>query len=111
MESGNFVELLFAVMAALFLFGCIYNAFVARIEHDGQDRGFTAFLVVGGVLVTVVAAGLIIGLRDMAILLVCFSASGLPMIWGGWSRYTKTRQAEEKKAIEITRKLLDRGGL
>ena len=112
MQSGyNFDTLIFAVVAALILFGWLFDMFVAKLEREGKDRGFTAFLVVAGVLVTVIMAGCVIGLRAVAILLVCFAASGLPMIIGGWTRYTSTRQAEERIAESLARKFLDRGGV
>lgn len=50
METG---WVFIAVILGLLIFGGVYNSIVARLEEKGHDRGYTAYLVVGGTLVTV----------------------------------------------------------
>ena len=80
---------------ALLAFGIAYNMIVERFQKRTQR--FTAELVVGGVLVTVLVSGLFIGFTNMAIVLIFFMASGLPMIVGSWIR--SARDDEEAKRI------------
>ncbi len=80
---------------ALLAFGFAYNLIVERFQKRTQR--FTAEMVVGGVLVTVLVSGLFIGFTNMAIVLILFVASGLPMIIGSWIR--SARDDEEAKRI------------
>lgn len=79
----------------LFLFGLLYNLLVEKFQKRTQR--YTAELVVGGVLITVLASGFIIGWNNAAIVLGLFVASGLPMIVGSWVR--SARDDEEAKRI------------
>lgn len=92
-----------AVWVGLFLFGWLYNWAVAALQASGRERGATAWLVVGGVLVTLAGAGLIVGFETTWVVLLLFGASGLPMIIGAWKRYTDERKAEEARRAEDER--------
>jgi uncharacterized membrane protein len=79
----------------LLVFGFFYNQLVERFQKRTQR--YTAELVVGGVLITLIASGFFIGWSDMAKVLVLFVASGLPMIVGSWIR--SARDDEEAKRV------------
>ncbi len=81
-----------AVAAIGLLFGIAYNTFVAWLNHTGRGEGYTAFLVVGGVLVTLALAGLLIGLAHTLLVILIFICTGLPMIAGDVYRYTEARR-------------------
>lgn len=86
-----------AVLSSLLLFGAAFNAFVTWAQRHGYDEGVTAFEVVVGVLITLGGASLILWNRpfdavSLLILLLCFVASGSPMIVGAWSRYALLRR-------------------
>ena len=89
-----------AVLFGLLCFGVGYNAWVARLERDGGDRGYMAFIVAIGVTVTGLGFVLIVGSLGLGlILLACFVASGLPMIAGSVQRYVRARTREERQAL------------
>ena len=83
----------------LIIFGVGYNALVAWLERQGYDEGYTAFLVVGGVLVTLVAVALV-NWQAAMLVLAAFTLSGTPMIMGGWWRHVRAR----KHAQELLRR-------
>jgi ABC-type transport system involved in cytochrome c biogenesis permease subunit len=89
------------VLAALVIFGVLYNAVVAWLIHHGYDEGYTWALVTVGVAVTL--CGIAIIDPDAALLaLACFSASGLPMAIGSWWRHVQARRAgqqAQRKAV------------
>lgn len=89
------------VIAGLFLFGLSYNAFVAWLEGQGHDKGYTAFLVVGGVLITLAGLAVITNVETAILAIGCFAASGLPMIFGSVGRYVRARASEEKKMMAL----------
>lgn len=74
-------------LSLLFLFGCVWEYLVAQLDIAGVE-GHTWELVVGGVAVTLVIAGHLIGWFNVLLLLVCFAASGAPMIVGAIRRNT-----------------------
>lgn len=107
MNIGMRLGMVLAVFGTLFGFGCLYNRYVARQEDRGHDEGFTAFLVIGGVLVTLVGitvarVALFAGSMPVEpwarmcylflLDLGCFGASGLPMTVGSWRRYARRRE-------------------
>jgi hypothetical protein len=82
---------IWVVFGALFAFGFVYNLAVAWLQKKGYDEGYTAILVVFGVLVTL--AGVAVVDLDAAILcLMAFVASGFWMVVGGWWRYAHARE-------------------
>jgi len=95
------------VMFNLFVFGIAYNELIARLEKARHDRGYTAFLVVGGVLITLVGLWFLEGLTVFLIALALFVASGLPMVIGSMIRSSKMRTEDEEKAKQLARELLD----
>jgi hypothetical protein len=68
------------VLAGLFFFGVSYAAIVRTVRRRNPNHGFTAFWVVGGNLVIVVAFGLLAGVQAAALLFFCMAAAGLPML-------------------------------
>jgi hypothetical protein len=89
-DSGLAVAFIF-----LLVFGIVYNQLVERFQKRTQK--YTAELVVGGVLITVLVSGLFIGWGNMAKVLALFVASGLPMIVGSWIR--SARDDEEARHV------------
>lgn len=77
-----------SVLVMLFFGGILYNyAVVDQIErHLPAAHGVTAFEVVGGVLFTMIGFGMIAGFDVMLVCLLCFAASGIPMIIGSMRR-------------------------
>lgn len=91
------VESLVIMTAVLLLFGLAYNAVVGWLEENGRDEGYTAILVVVGVLVTVLVATPLIGIDSSIILLVGFIASGSPMIAGSIYRHVLARESHQEE--------------
>ena len=92
----------FVISATLAAFGYFYNHWVAGLESDGRDEGITALLVVGGVAATLLGIGALDVYVDWnagIIGLVCFTASGLPMVVGSLSRYAKLREQQIKTTL------------
>lgn len=78
----------FLVIFGLACFGVLFNELVVNnaekflpIEH-----GITAFVVVFGVLVTLIGICYIVGFHILPVALLCFAASGIPMIIGSLRR-------------------------
>lgn len=89
-----------AVVFGLFMFGIAYNALVGWIGE--RKEGYTSLLVVGGVLITLLGAAIVSWQAALWIVL-CFSASGIPMIIGDILRYIHKREkalAEQRQMIE-----------
>jgi Na+/melibiose symporter-like transporter len=97
------------ITLALFVFGFGYNALVDWLERTGRERGYTALLVVFGVLVTVMASAALIGWRDAALALACFCASGFWMAVGSFWRHGTQREKDVRGIEELARAYL-RGG-
>lgn len=68
--------------AGLVAFGVAYNALVQDLRRRYGDHGYTAILVVAGVVVTVLAVAPRIGLRGLLYIMLAFICSGVPMIAG-----------------------------
>lgn len=101
---------LWRVLAAIGLalvFGMGYDQVVGWLERNGHDRGYTAFLVVGGVAFTLLIGLLLVGQGAVLWMFVLFSASGLFMVLGSWSRSSQRRKADEEGAKRIAREALD----
>jgi hypothetical protein len=82
----------------LLIFGFVYNFIVERFQKRTQR--YTAELVVGGVLITVLTSGFFIGWNNVVIVLILFFASGLPMIIGSWIRSARDDEEAKKVAKE-----------
>jgi hypothetical protein len=99
---------LFLMYLVLFVFGVGYNELVAWLERQGYDRGYTALLVVGGVLVTLLGVAVLIGFEAAAIVFGSFVASGMPMIVGSMQREARKRKEDEDRAYDQAKKLLEK---
>lgn len=88
MQGTDVVEI--AVLVALFVTGLGYNKFVEYVQAQLPNRhGVTAFLVVGGVMITLTGFLILAGLSNYLLALKCFIASGVPMIVGSVKRFNK----------------------
>lgn len=87
-----------AVISLLFLFGVGYATLVNALHKRGYSEGYTAFLVVIGILATT-AIGILVHhqnpLIDFILEVICFAASGTPMIANDWLRHVQARRAEQ----------------
>ena len=74
----------FAVLFGLMCFGLFYDGVIVAnlVRHLPARYRATSFEVVGGVLVTCLGIGAILGFDAMLVCLLCFAASGIPMIRG-----------------------------
>lgn len=88
-----------AVFGALVAFGIGYNAFVAWAERKGYTEGYLSLMVALGVAVTLTGAA-ILDWRAAMLVLVCFAASGTPMIIGSIWRYLRLRASARRAIIE-----------
>lgn len=98
MQIGIESERIMAVIGGLFFFGLSYAALVNALHTRGYSEGYTAFLVVFGVLITLAMSTLLHHqdpLIDLVMELSCFAASGLPMIGNDWLRHVQARKAEQ----------------
>jgi hypothetical protein len=90
----------------LIVFGLLYNAGVAWLHRRGYQDGYTAFLVVIGVAVTVltVAVAGLITWDAVLVLVLAFISSGIPMILGDIARHTRSRRREADRLAGIARR-------
>ena len=80
-----------AVLLLLLMGGVLYNWLVDYSQRQlPRVHGLTAWLVVGGVLWTLVGLLLLTDRHTFFLALLCFVASGLPMIIGSMVRYWRT---------------------
>jgi dolichol kinase len=78
-QTGMFL----LTIGALLLFGTLYATLINWMRRSGYLEGFTAFMVVGGVIITLILNTAVHHpdpAIDLLIELACFAASGLPMI-------------------------------
>lgn len=92
-------------LAVLLFFGVIY-AYVVRRMAEAAVQGQTAYTVVVGVGVTVVASGMLIGWENVMLLICCFGASGLPMILEYVSRVHREQKRDRSEAKAVAKDLL-----
>lgn len=86
------VEILVLVM--LVVFGLLYNLLVEYVQEQlPKQHGVTAWLVAGGVLITLVGLYMLTDLRTFLLAVLCFACSGIPMIAGSMGRFFKKRSA------------------
>lgn len=69
------------VLVGIFLFGVIY-ALIVYIPLHGKHGGYTSLLVSFGVVATLAACILLIGLTDTLWVAAAFICAGVPMIAG-----------------------------
>lgn len=89
-------ERLIAALAVLLLFGILYDLFVTWLGKQTQDHGYTAFLVVGGTIVTIAGLAWVAGLEVALVATILFAASGLPVIVGSMRRALQRRIAADR---------------
>jgi hypothetical protein len=84
---GTALQDIARVMLMLFLCGVLYDRYVVDIiERIHPNPGVTAYEVVGGVAFTLIGFSLLVGLETFLLALLCFAASGIPMILGSHHR-------------------------
>jgi len=78
------------VLLMLLLGGIIYDRFVVDVIETRlpPGHGVTAYEVTGGVLFTLIGLLLLTSVETFVLALLCFAASGLPMIVGAHHRNT-----------------------
>lgn len=81
-----------AIYVGLLGFGILYDRLVYRLGRTYGQHGYTSFLVVLGVSVTVAAVTPFIGAANTMRLYAAFAAAGLPMIVGDAKRHLQYRQ-------------------
>jgi hypothetical protein len=68
--------------------GILYNWLVEYAQRQlPRAHGLTAWLVVGGVLGTLIGYMLLAGVQAFMTVLLCFVATGTPMVLGSMLRY------------------------
>ena len=73
--------------------GVLYDALVSYVQEQLPDRhGVTSWLVVGGVLWTLFGVLMLEGVRVFLAVLLCFAASGTPMVIGSMRRYQREKE-------------------
>jgi hypothetical protein len=92
---ANFGNELIIAFFSLAVFGIAYNYAIEKFPWLASRR--SAEQVVGGVFVTLIAGGFVIGWEDTIAMGILFAASGLPMLIGSWAR--AVRDDEEAKKI------------
>ena len=92
-------------LAVLFIFGTGY-AWIVRWMSKNSIEGQTAYVVVIGVSVTVLASTFLNGWLATLMTLACFAASGMPMIVEYVMRISKERQRDRENADQVAKDLL-----
>lgn len=106
MNEPGFAVRLFIVLALEVICGTFYNRWVAR--HQAANEGvYTAFYMVGGVMLTLLIGVLLVGPTITMLMLVLFAASGMPMVLGSMQRHTQRIKATNETAIATARELLN----
>lgn len=77
------------VLISLFLFGALFAVLVWVLGR--RKEGYTALFVAAGVLITLAGVA-VIDWRAAVLCLVCFIASGTPMIVGNVGQYIWKRE-------------------
>ena len=96
-------------LVGLALFGWVFNRLVQQLEDETPEHGYTAFLVVVGVTVTVLVLTPFIGVPAAVLLLAGFLASGLPMIIGSVGRALARLRSEREALRAEARRAMDDG--
>lgn len=110
MQMTTETWLVLALVGCLVVFGVVFNRRVQRLEEETPEHGYTAFLVAGGVLVTVAVMAPLVGLRATALLLAGFVASGSPMIIGSVGRALERMRLEREALRAEARRAMDDDG-
>jgi len=95
------------MLLVLLVFGLGYNSLVSWIGRKHYDRGYTSFMVVGGVSIVLLSAVPIVGLEVVLRLFAMFCAAGLPMVVGSMARHAKDQAYTEIEVHKILKETLD----
>lgn len=106
---GNGIGSGLGVMIGALAFGVVYNQLISWLEKNGRAEGYTALLVVGGVLFSLALAGLFIGLEAFLVSLLIFTLTGTPVALGSFWRHTEERKRAEEGTREIIEELRGSG--
>jgi hypothetical protein len=96
---GHDWGVILSVFGSLFAFGFVYNLVVAWLERHGYDEGYTAILVVFGVLVTLAGVAAF-DTQAALIALAAFAASGFWIVVGSISRYAQARRSDQRNLAD-----------
>lgn len=91
------------VFLLLLIFGGLYNQLVAFLERQGYLEGYLSLIVAAGVFITLIGVS-ILSWEVALIILVCFIASGTPMIIGSITRYIHQRAKFQQHLIAEARR-------
>lgn len=103
--AGHHPGTIGTVLGGSLLFGVAYNAFVAHLNQRDISQGYTALLVVGGVLATLAFTAVLIGLSAALWVLAVFGCTGAPMVIGDIYRHVQRRQADESRLRATLREI------
>ena len=102
--------LLGVILITLMLFGTLYALFVNRYFDHLQEGGFMSLVVVVGVLITLAGVAFIYWPAAIVVL-ICFTASGFPMVIGDVVRAIKKRERVrnlQRQIVNASDEKLDR---
>lgn len=99
--SDNFtiIHRVFSVGAALVGFGIAFDKLTGHVNRQNWGEERSAFLVVIGVSVTVLLRRLL-PLGSVMWDFFAFACSGLPMIWGQYSRFEARKQGAIRRHLK-----------
>lgn len=82
------LDVVVQILILLAFAAVLYDRFIVdTIERRHPPLGVTAWEVVGGVLFTLVGFAFLAGIEAFLLALLCFAASGIPMILGSRARH------------------------
>jgi hypothetical protein len=96
---------IFAILTAI-VYGFLYNLLTERLEQIKADHGYTAILVVGGVMGTLLIAVLVVGLVPALKVVAIFCVTGLPMTIGSINRHLQAESIQAAQAAKDAQELL-----
>lgn len=103
MEIGIKSGQVWVVYGGLLLFGVLYAQLRNWLARRGYLEGYTALLVIGGVLITLLINTLLYHqdpLTDLLLELGGFAASGTPMVINDWLDYAKARERQRLSVMQ-----------
>lgn len=110
--SGTDMDL---ALRLLFVFGLVYCVLIYYFFPKWNIKHRTAEEVVFGTLVTVAGFGFgigwetkVTGAAAVAAMLMCFGATGLPMVLGYWWLDSWVEAEDEKKAKQMRERMINK---